>query len=150
MQKPRFSHSQIIKRKLLLINSSRRRRNNQLKLAEKRKLQYNLSAESKRLFYNSIHYLYLREYTFSIYVRECVCCGSVNNLQCDHIKPISTHPDLALCINNTQILCRSCNETKSNYSQHRFKRRLNKKCTINFDDKDRLKFKRLWKIYFKK
>lgn len=48
----------------------------------------------------------------------CALCGSRggigNPLQCDHIKPRSTHPHLALVESNIQILCKFCNVGKSN------------------------------------
>ena len=46
--------------------------------------------------------------------RKCVLCGSAENLHCDHVKPRSLYPELALDINNTQTLCKVCNIAKSN------------------------------------
>ena len=51
--------------------------------------------------------------------RQCQCCGwtpgvSVGNyLVVDHIKPIRTHPRLALDPDNHQVLCNDCNMGKS-------------------------------------
>ena len=51
------------------------------------------------------------------YGRRCVCCGITSEtaiLHVDHIKPKSLHPELALDINNLQILCHECNFGKGN------------------------------------
>lgn len=49
---------------------------------------------------------------------RCQCCGACAaegaRLNVDHIFPRSTHPALALDINNLQVLCGTCNEGKSN------------------------------------
>lgn len=45
----------------------------------------------------------------------CGARGSADNaIQCDHIKPRSKHPELALTESNIQVLCRQCNLGKSN------------------------------------
>lgn len=49
----------------------------------------------------------------------CMCCGdnpkngAVMNV--DHIKPRRTHPELALKLDNLQILCGACNHGKGNW-----------------------------------
>lgn len=43
---------------------------------------------------------------------RCVYCGSTQNLQLDHIIPFSKGGDT--CLENLQLLCRSCNIKKSN------------------------------------
>lgn len=51
--------------------------------------------------------------------RQCQCCGwtpgaSLNNhLVVDHIRPLRTHPQLALDPENHQVLCNDCNMGKS-------------------------------------
>ena len=53
------------------------------------------------------------------YGRKCVCCGATPEsgaiMNVDHIKPRKTHPELALDINNLQILCSDCNHGKGNW-----------------------------------
>ena len=51
--------------------------------------------------------------------RRCLCCGwspgqgGRNHLVVDHIKPVRTHPHLALDRGNHQVLCNDCNMGKS-------------------------------------
>ncbi len=57
--------------------------------------------------------------------RRCQCCGaSVDDgavLNVDHIKPRSMFPELALNINNLQVLCSECNEGKGNWCMEDFR-----------------------------
>lgn len=50
-----------------------------------------------------------------------MCCGATREdgvqIQVDHIKPRKTHPELALDINNLQVLCEVCNHGKGNWDQ---------------------------------
>lgn len=43
----------------------------------------------------------------------CVECGSTEELQADHIKPLSLYPELGLDLDNLQTLCGPCNRRKS-------------------------------------
>jgi 5-methylcytosine-specific restriction endonuclease McrA len=48
---------------------------------------------------------------------RCQCCGATSgvmdvSLHVDHIKPRSRYPELTFDVDNTQILCRSCNARK--------------------------------------
>jgi hypothetical protein len=50
--------------------------------------------------------------------RRCQCCGWTpgcggSYLVVDHIKPLRTHPHLALAQSNMQVLCNDCNMGKS-------------------------------------
>lgn len=73
---------------------------------------------SEAAFYSSPAWLALRYQALKAQNRSCSCCGDVGNadnpLQVDHIKPRSTHPDLALSLSNLQVLCRRCNLGKGN------------------------------------
>lgn len=53
--------------------------------------------------------------------KKCMKCGSVENIEIDHIKPKSTHPELELDMNNIQLLCRSCNASKGNRNENKYK-----------------------------
>lgn len=53
------------------------------------------------------------------YGRRCMCCGASPDtgavIHVDHIKPRKKYPELALDINNLQILCHECNHGKGNW-----------------------------------
>lgn len=43
----------------------------------------------------------------------CVQCGAKGRLEVDHVKPIRTHPELALDLGNLQCLCIACHARKT-------------------------------------
>jgi hypothetical protein len=51
---------------------------------------------------------------------KCMCCGATPAtgavMHVDHIKPRLTHPELALELDNLQILCHECNHGKGNWN----------------------------------
>lgn len=51
---------------------------------------------------------------------KCVCCGKSPEhgiyLCVDHIKPRRLFPELALKLNNLQVLCNECNQGKGNWN----------------------------------
>lgn len=53
------------------------------------------------------------------YGAKCMCCGATPEvggvMNVDHIKPRITHPELALELDNLQILCHECNHGKGNW-----------------------------------
>lgn len=55
------------------------------------------------------------------YGPRCQCCGATPAdgavMNVDHIKPRKLFPNLALDINNLQILCHNCNHGKGNWDQ---------------------------------
>lgn len=61
----------------------------------------------------------LRLEAFNTYGRRCQCCGATPAtgavLNVDHIKPRRLFPDLALRLDNVQVLCGDCNEGKGNW-----------------------------------
>jgi 5-methylcytosine-specific restriction endonuclease McrA len=65
-------------------------------------------------FERSPEWIVVRNQAFELYGRKCHKCGSTERLNVDHIKPESRYPELALSIENTQILCWPCNRAKSN------------------------------------
>lgn len=69
-------------------------------------------------FYESREWLDLRYRVLQKAGGSCKLCGCratpENPIQVDHIKPRSTHPELALVESNMQVLCKSCNMGKSN------------------------------------
>jgi 5-methylcytosine-specific restriction endonuclease McrA len=60
----------------------------------------------------------LRMKAFQRYGNKCQCCGASPAtgavLNVDHVKPRKTHPELALDLENLQILCHECNHGKAN------------------------------------
>lgn len=56
---------------------------------------------------------------------RCVACGATPRdgarMNVDHIKPRKLYPDLALDINNLQVLCATCNHGKGNWSETDFR-----------------------------
>ena len=70
-------------------------------------------------FLKSYEWRKLRMEALIKYGRKCVCCGATPEtgavMNVDHIKPRKTHPELALDINNLQILCDECNHGKGNW-----------------------------------
>ena len=55
------------------------------------------------------------------YGPRCQCCGATPAdgavINVDHIKPRKLRPDLALDVNNLQLLCHECNHGKGNWDQ---------------------------------
>lgn len=106
--------------------------NKELKAARRsvRALRRNLSSIEIRLarkhgkivngddFYKSGEWRSLRYSAFEQYGNYCCCCGRSPKdgvvLHVDHIKPRSLFPELALELDNLQILCEECNLGKSN------------------------------------
>jgi len=72
-------------------------------------------------FLESFEWRRLRMQALIKYGRRCVCCGATPMtgavMNVDHIKPRKLFPNLALDINNLQILCGECNHGKGNWDQ---------------------------------
>lgn len=72
-----------------------------------------------KVFYNSWRWRELRLIVLDLCGRNCCSCGAIPSkdnkvvLNVDHIKPLRTHPELALDITNLQVLCEACNQGKS-------------------------------------
>lgn len=72
-------------------------------------------------FYKSPEWRQLRYRVLERKGNVCVACGSSpkdgSKIHVDHIKPRSIYPELALDINNLQVLCEDCNLGKLNKYQ---------------------------------
>jgi len=44
---------------------------------------------------------------------KCVECGTRRRLECDHVLPVKTHPELSYTLSNLQILCGRCHARKT-------------------------------------
>lgn len=70
-------------------------------------------------FLQSFQWKSTRMIAIKTYGNVCQCCGSTPKdgirINVDHIKPRKFFPDLALDINNLQILCEECNHGKGNW-----------------------------------
>lgn len=69
-------------------------------------------------FYSTKEWKTLSKEVRDFYGYTCMCCGSTREdgaiIVTDHIKPRSKYPDLILEFDNMQVLCASCNLSKSN------------------------------------
>lgn len=78
-----------------------------------------LVLKSSDVFLKTMEWRKLRMQALIKYGPKCMCCGATPAtgavMNVDHIKPRKTHPELALDINNLQILCGTCNAGKSNW-----------------------------------
>lgn len=76
---------------------------------------------TSNIFLESYRWKQLRYDAIKKYGNSCQCCGaSVKTgavLNVDHIKPRKLFPQLALDIDNLQILCSECNQGKGNRDQ---------------------------------
>ena len=66
----------------------------------------------------------MRIAAFDKYGNFCQCCGAKPSdgirLNVDHIKPRKLFPELALNLDNLQILCSDCNSEKGNWNMSDF------------------------------
>ena len=79
----------------------------------------------KDMFYMSDEWRSLRYKALVKFGRQCQCCGAKPPnvvLHVDHIKPRSKFPNLALRLDNLQILCEDCNLGKRNRDMTDFRR----------------------------
>lgn len=75
-----------------------------------------VSIPDKRLFYKAIYQKYL-DHPFCPHTGSALFIG---NMHLDHIKPITTHPALALDLNNLQWVDAAYNRAKGNMTEEEF------------------------------
>lgn len=72
-------------------------------------------------FLMSYEWRKIRMVAIKKYGNKCQCCGATPKdgikINVDHIKPRKLYPNLALDINNLQILCNVCNHGKGNWDE---------------------------------
>lgn len=83
-------------------------------LCPKTKVDYMKKYLVTDVFYNSKLWLKLKIIIYKSIGKECLKCGSKDNIEVDHIKPKSKYPKEIYNILNLQILCKKCNKEKSN------------------------------------
>lgn len=85
------------------------------------------SSYSSDKFYKTKEWKQLRYRALKDMGNVCMLCGASPKfgaiIHVDHVKPRSIYPELAFDISNLQILCKDCNEGKSNTDQTNWKRR---------------------------
>lgn len=78
-----------------------------------------------RDFLKSKAWLRLRLQALKIHGNQCQSCGASPNtgavLNVDHIRPRRLFPELALDIDNLQVLCSNCNSGKGNWDMTDFR-----------------------------
>lgn len=72
-------------------------------------------------FLKSYEWRKLRMLAIKKYGSKCMCCGATpatgEIMNVDHIKPRKYYPELALDLDNLQILCSPCNHGKGNWDE---------------------------------
>ena len=80
---------------------------------------------SSKDFLNSKAWKRLRYQALKLHGMRCQCCGASPKtgaiLNVDHVMPRSLFPQLALQIDNLQVLCSECNEGKGNWDMTKAK-----------------------------
>jgi 5-methylcytosine-specific restriction endonuclease McrA len=88
---------------------------------EKKKNSHSGVSPSSNSFLKSYEWRKLRMVVLKKYGPKCQCCGATTKdgetMNVDHIKPRKNYPELALDINNLQVLCSSCNHGKGNWDE---------------------------------
>lgn len=76
---------------------------------------------TKDEFLSSFEWRKVRMMALKKYGSKCQCCGATPAsgavMNVDHIKPRKKYPDLALEIDNLQVLCGECNHGKGNWDE---------------------------------
>ena len=96
-----------------LKKAAKRNRKSEAKKASKAAPIKPVASKPKGSFYECIPWRELRYLALRNCGGKCQCCGAMASdgvqLHVDHIKPRSLFPELALCLENLQVLCADCN-----------------------------------------
>jgi len=72
-------------------------------------------------FLESFEWRRVRMQALKLHGARCQCCGATAadglRIHVDHIKPRKLFPELALSVDNLQVLCEVCNHGKGNWDQ---------------------------------
>ena len=111
------------------------RNKNLLKMPPKKRLELQLLemlwALPDKSFYVSKEWKKLRQHVLNHYGEVCMKCRSEVYIQVDHIKPRSIYQELSLDFDNMQVLCRSCNASKSNRIVEDWRPKMSLRCAIS-------------------
>ena len=92
--------------------------NRKAKSPKKKKPPASVNSQS---FLNGYAWRKLRMQALEKYGARCQCCGRTRAdgivIHVDHVKPRRKHPELALDLDNLQVLCEVCNHGKGNWSE---------------------------------
>lgn len=81
-----------------------------------------ISEENNRVR-NSVEYRAWRDEVFKRDSYRCVECGESGYVEANHKKPFSTHPELRLCVENGETLCKKHHREKTNAQRRKNQRR---------------------------
>lgn len=72
-------------------------------------------------FLSTFEWKALRMQALTLHGAKCQCCGATPSsgavMNVDHVKPRKFYPELALKLDNLQILCGDCNHGKGNWDE---------------------------------
>lgn len=111
----------------LMIGGNLKKKKQSKKYYVVKKKPFNLKEEFAQSseFLQSFEWRQVRMQALIKHGRKCQCCGATPEsgaiINVDHIKPRKTHPELALTLNNLQVLCHECNHGKGNWSSYDFR-----------------------------
>lgn len=116
------------KKKALMKKHGIRKKKKKKQQKPKIKTRKGLPVGENGSFYSSMEWRQLRYKVIKKYrPKGCMACLNEftrqNPMNVDHIKPISKHPELALDINNLQVLCSDCNAGKYNRDETDWRKR---------------------------
>ncbi len=82
-------------------------------LTKERLIKLRSRLKRRELTENEIKtYKYIKAKLLVFSGMKCINCGSIKELQLDHVEPVFNDPTKTFDINNMQILCKACNRKK--------------------------------------
>lgn len=94
-----------------------------------------VSFQSTDAFLNTYEWRKVRMQALKKHSARCQCCGATPAtgavMNVDHIKPRKLFPQLALDLDNLQVLCHECNHGKGNWDMTDWR---DKECVDNVDN----------------
>lgn len=79
----------------------------------------NGASRKNDLIRKSVEYLDWKAQVFVRDGRQCVLCGSTQEIEADHIKPFSVYPELRFDVANGRTLCHACHRHTDTYGNTR-------------------------------